>query len=93
MHIKKFDRGYSRRHFLSQIAAGVLTTGVLRPLWPQIAEAGTIDGVYPDELMSLGEYTKGAISEGDQIDASNVHLVQQLLDPIQYPKKFKITVS
>lgn len=84
MHIKKFDRQFSRRHFFSQVTAGVLTTGVLKPLWPQIASAGNIDGVYPDEIMSIDEYTKGAISNGDEINTGNVHLVKELLDPIQY---------
>ena len=90
MHIKKFDHNFSRRYFLSQLAAGVLATGVLKPLWPQIASAGTIDGVYPDELMSIDEYTKGAISNGDEINAGNVHLVKELLDPIQFKQVLEL---
>ena len=59
MHIKRFDRAYSRRHFLSELAQGVLRTGVLLPLWPTLAAKGAAEGVYPDELLSLTAYTQG----------------------------------
>ena len=79
MHIKRFDRAYSRRHFLSELAQGVLRTGVLLPLWPTLAAKGSAEGVYPDELLSLTAYTQGAIQEGDTINADNVESVRELL--------------
>lgn len=84
MHIRKFHHDYSKRKFLKSIALGTIQTGVLLPLWPNIAARGDIKGVYPDEIMSLGMYTSGAIGDNGWIDASNVHLVKNLLDPIQY---------
>ena len=84
MHIRRFDRAFSRRHFLSELSRGILRTGVLLPLWPTLAAKGSTDGVYPDELLSLTSYTRGAIQEGDTISADNVEKVRDLLDPIQY---------
>ena len=63
---------------------GVLATGVLAPLWPTIAATGSIERAYPEELLSISAYTGGKISDGDRIDANNVELVKDLLDPIQY---------
>jgi len=84
MHIRRYDRQYSRRHFLSQMARGVLATGVLAPLWPSIAQTGSIEQAYPEELLSIESFTGGKLSVGDHIDAGNVELVKDLLDPIQY---------
>lgn len=83
VHIRKFDFNYSRRQFLRQSAQGILATGVLMPLWKAIAQAGDISAAYPDELLSIEEYTKGKLNTGDTIDASNVELIKDLLDPIQ----------
>ncbi len=69
MHIRQFDSQYSRRHFLRQMGSGMLATGVLTPLWPTIAASGSIEGAYPDELLSLEAFTGGKISAGDIIDA------------------------
>ena len=84
MHIRQFDSQYSRRHFLRQMGSGMLATGVLAPLWPTIAASGSIEGAYPDELLSLEAFTGGKISAGDIIDSGNVELVKDLLDPIQF---------
>lgn len=84
MHVRRFDRGYSRRVFLDQMRRGVLATGVLAPLWPAIAQTGEINKAYPDELLSIEEHTKGRISVGDTIDASNVEHARDLLDEIKY---------
>lgn len=84
MHIRRYDRHYSRRYFLEQLSRGVLATGVLSPLWPCIAAAGTIEKAYPEELLWLEAYTAGKLAVGDTIDADNVELVRDLLDPIQY---------
>ncbi|PWR25247.1 DUF1329 domain-containing protein [Zavarzinia aquatilis] len=83
MHIRRFDAGFTRRHFLDQIARGVVTAGVLAPLWPAIAAKGTADAAFPDELLSIEAYTKGKLAPGKDIDAGNVDLVADLLDPIQ----------
>lgn len=84
MHIRRFPHDYSRRLFMQRAAAGALATGVLQPLWPALAASGSIDKVYPDELMSIEGYTKGKISTGGRITAANVEAVKDLLDPIRY---------
>lgn len=84
MHIRRYDRHYSRRHFLSQMGRGVLATGVLAPLWPTIAAHGSVEVAYPEELLSLEAYTGGKLGTGSVIDVSNVELVKDLLDPIQF---------
>lgn len=84
MHIRKYDAQYSRRHFLDQAVRGVLATGVLMPLWEAIARTGEVARAYPDELLSIGDYTRGVLTEGDVIDATNVEYVRDLLDPIRY---------
>ena len=57
MRIRRYDQGFSRRHFLSQLGRGVLATGVLAPLWSSIARTGSIESAYPDELLSIEAYT------------------------------------
>ena len=84
VRIRKYDVDFSRRSFLQKTARGILGTGLLMPLWPAIARAGTIDKVYPDELLSIDMYTRGRITTGDTISADNVDYVKELLDPIQY---------
>ncbi len=83
IRIRKFDHNYSRRKFLRQTAKGILATGVLMPLWQAIANAGDISAAYPDELLSIEAYTKAKVKVGDTIDASNLDLVRDLLDPIK----------
>lgn len=82
-HIARFSKGYSRRHFLRQMQQGVLAAGVLAPLWSAFAKEGDIEKVYPDELLSIEEYTKGAIKPGDEVNKDNVEHVWELLDPIK----------
>ena len=84
MKVIRFDRGYSRRKFLSDAARGVLSCGVLMPLSKAIAANGDIARAYPDELLSMDAYTKGRIKTGDYIDASNVEVVKDLLEPVRY---------
>lgn len=84
MRIRKYDRGYSRRKFLEMTSKGMLGAGVLAPVWDAVAENGGFENSYPDELKSIDEYTKGALKAGDVIDADNVDLVQDLLDPIRF---------
>jgi len=54
------------------------------PLSKAIAQTGDIGNAYPDELLSIEGYTKGRISTGDTIDASNVELVKDLMEPVRY---------
>jgi len=89
MNLLKFDRGYSRRHFLKQATQGAFTAGVLMPTWEAIAASGDISKAYPDELLSIEGYTKGRIKTGDEINASNVELVKNLLEPIRYEQILK----
>src|ERR1700757_2592236 len=80
----RYDRGYSRRKFLGDAARGVLSCGVLMPLAQAIAARGDIARAYADELLSIEVYTKGRIKTGDLIDASNVEVVKDLLEPVRY---------
>ncbi len=89
MRVIKYDRGYSRRHFLKQAAQGTLSAGVLMPAWNAFADSGEISKAYPDEMLSIEGYTKGKIKTGDEINASNVELVKDLLEPIRYEQILK----
>jgi hypothetical protein len=84
MHIRKYDFDYSRRLFMDKTAKGLGGAGVLTSLWPELSSAGNASGAYPEELLSIEAYTKGAVKVGDVIDADNVDLVQDLLDPVTY---------
>ena len=84
MRVIKYDREFSRRHFVGQLARGVLATGVLMPLWSTIAATGEATSAYPDELASIEMYTRGRIKTGDEVTADNVDLVKDLLEPIRY---------
>jgi len=83
MHIRKYPKGFSRRHFVQATAAGA-GAGVLAPLWDVLAAEGDHSRAYPDELLSLEEHTGGKLKAGDVLDASNVDTVKDLLDPICY---------
>ena len=84
MRIRKYDRDYSRRRFLELTSKGMLGAGLLAPVWDAVAGNGGFEASYPDELMSIEEYTKGGLKPGDIIDADNVDAVQDLLDPIRF---------
>ncbi|MEM8941384.1 MAG: DUF1329 domain-containing protein [Pseudomonadota bacterium] len=84
MNPGKYNRAYTRRSLLSGIGGLTLTScGVLNPLWRTLAHAGDDTAAYPEHLLSLTEYTKGKVSEGDEIDSDNVEHVADLLDPIR----------
>ena len=89
MKLLKFGHDYSRRHFLKQVGLGAASAGVLMPTWQAIAQTGEISKAYPDELLSIEGYTKGKIKTGDEINASNVELVKDLLEPIRYEQILK----
>ena len=84
VHIKKYDVDFSKRKFLENTATGLLGAGVLCPVWSALAENGDFSASYPDELLSIENYTKGALKTGDTIDAGNVDLLQDLLDGVRY---------
>lgn len=89
MKLIRYDRGYSRRKFLQDAATGVLSTGVLAPLAEVMAATGDVSKAYPDELLSIENYTKGRIKTGDMIDASNVEAVKDLIEPVRYEQILK----
>ena len=84
IHIKKYDVDYSRRFFLDKMSKGIMGAGVLTSLWPLIGEAADITKAYPEELLSIDAFTQGKLKDGDIIDASNVEIVKDLIDPIAY---------
>ena len=84
MHIRKYTRDFSRRKFLENTAASFLGAGVLTPVWSALAENGDFGAAYPDELLSIEEYTKGKFKPGDVIDENNVDELKDLLDPIRF---------
>ncbi len=83
MRIRKYDFDYGRRMLMQKAAIGA-SAGVLAPLWPLIGNAADTTKAYPDELLSISMYTKGKIKPGDVLDANNVDVVKDLLDPITF---------
>ena len=79
MHLTRFDRGYSRRKFLRDAGIGVLSTGVLAPLWDVIAATGDIAKAYPEELLSIEAYTKGNRPELAQQEQEEIDIIQSFL--------------
>ena len=74
---------YTRRRFLrtgSRWLAGAAGSA----LWPALADRGDIEGLYPDQLMSVDDYTRGRIATGGVISADNVEHVKDLLAPATY---------
>ncbi|MEM7541759.1 MAG: DUF1329 domain-containing protein [Pseudomonadota bacterium] len=84
MRIKKYDFEFSRRTFLEKTARGLGGAGVLASLWPTVASSGDIEKVYPEELLNIEAYTKGQVKVGDEINADNVEVIKDLIDPICY---------
>lgn len=77
-------RAHARRSFLANSARGLLRAGVFGSAWSALWRTGSIAAAYPDELVSIEEYTRGKLSSGDVIDRDNVGLVKDLLDPVRY---------
>ncbi len=84
LHILKYDKHFTRRHFLESAGKAALGAGMLAPLWDVIARDGDIGAAYPDEALSIEHYSGGAVTEGGIIDASNVESVKHMLDPMLY---------
>lgn len=70
--------------FLANTANGLLRAGVLCSAWGAFARSGSTGSAYPDELVSIEEYTRGRLKAGDTITRDNVELVKELLDPVRY---------
>ena len=84
MHIRKYDFDYSRRYFMEKTSKGVGSAGILAALFPLMANGEGSYKAYPEELTDIEAYTKGQIKVGDEINADNVELVQDLIDPGVY---------
>ncbi len=85
MRLIKYDREYTRRHFMEQTAKGVVGTGVFMPIWDAVQKGGgDISAAYPEEALSIETYSKGAVKVGGTLDASNIDSVKDLVDPIAY---------
>jgi len=80
----KYNKQFSRRHFLESVGKSAIGAGMLAPLWDVIARDGNVRKAYPDEALSIEHYSNGAVSAGGVIDASNVESVKTLLDPVLY---------
>ena len=84
MHLVKYGEGWTRRHFLDQLGKGIFAAGVLSPLMDVIGRNGNCDAAYPPELLSIDAYTKGKLKAGDVLNAENVDVVKDVLDPAAY---------
>ena len=84
MRLLKYTEGWTRRHFLEQVGKGVFAAGVLNPLMDVIGRNGSLEAAYPPELLSIEAYTKGKLKPGDVLNAENVDIVKDLLDPGAY---------
>jgi len=92
MRLLKFTDGWTRRHFLEHSAKGIMAAGLLAPLWTVIGNTGTCEAAYPPELLSIEAYTKGRLKIGQELNADNVDIVKDLLNPglyhqIKYEKR------
>ena len=84
MHIRKFDKFYTRRQCLESLGKGVVGAGILMPLFDAWSNTGDIRAAYPDESLDIETYSKGAVKPGGMLDAGNVESVKDLLDPVSY---------
>ena len=84
MHILKYDKQFTRRHFMESAGKAAVGAGMLAPLWEVIARDGDIRKAYPDEALSIEHYSSGAVKAGGVVDASNVDSVKTMLDPMLY---------
>jgi len=84
MRLRKYPDGWTRRHFIEQLAKATFAAGVIAPLWDVIGDTGACEAAYPPELLSIESYTRGKLKAGDVLDAHNVDIVKDLLDPFAY---------
>ena len=79
MHISKYDKGYTRRHFMESAGKASVGAGMLAPLWDVICRDGDITKAYPEEAMDIEALTNGKVKVGGVIDASNIDSVRDLV--------------
>ena len=84
MHIKKYDKLYTRRQCLESWGKAAIGAGILMPLFDAWAGSGDVRAAYPDEALQIETYSKGAVKPGGMLDAGNVEAVKDLLDPVTY---------
>ena len=84
MHISKYDKGFTRRHFMESAGKATMGAGMLAPLWDVIARDGDISKAYPEEAMNIEAMTNGKVKPGGVIDASNIDSVRDMVDPGTY---------
>ena len=84
MRLIKYGEGWTRRHFMGQLAKGVAAAGLLTPLFDVIGRNGDCAAAYPPELLSIEAYTKGKLKAGDVLNADNVDLVKDIIDEVAY---------
>src|SRR5260370_6903569 len=84
MHLMKYTEGWTLSHFLDQVGKGLFAAGVLAPLMAVLGRNATVAAAYPPELLSIEAYTKGKLKPGDVLNAENVDIVKDLLDPGAY---------
>lgn len=83
MHVHRHALDRARRRWLGQAGAGC-AAGLLTPAWALARDTGDFAAAWPTELTAIEAYTNGQVRLGDVIDADNVELVQDLVDPIVY---------
>ncbi len=84
MRLLNYTEGWTRRHFLEQTAKGIMAAGVIAPLWEVIGNTGSCEAAYPPELLSIEAYTKGKLKIGQELNADNVDVVKDIIDPGAY---------
>lgn len=83
-NIRKYDASFSRRVFLSNTGKALLRAGVLCSAWSAFSRTGSASSAYPDELLSIDQYTKGKLSPGYIISEANVDQFKELLNPVLF---------
>ena len=64
---------WTRRHFLK--SAGVFAgAGLLQPVLPLIGAGKDIQAAYPEDVLSIEKYSKGAVKPGMVISKDNAGL-------------------
>ena len=86
MHIRKFDKDFSRRFFLEQMSKGVISAGVLSPLWSTIARGQTLDKrLSRRDLVTGGpDRWQGQHRRRDSCAANVEHAQGPDIDPVSY---------
>lgn len=68
---------WSRRGFLKTVGA-FIGAGMLQPVLGLIDAGKTVEAAYPEEVLSIDKYTKGAVKTGMVISKDNAQLVKDI---------------